>query len=181
MYNKRTYHLKLVVILIFNFIPAIFSRITSMNDLLLLCDYWLRYFWKSLKTQESVSAHYNGLNVTITRQGAKSRYKWYLLRLILNIRDGSCSRIKSKLFTVFFKLGETTRKIERIKEMDSVRYLGIWLDTKLNFNDYFNKIYRRLTFWLYDMKKIKNFLYFETMKLLYYSFSTLIYNIVQHA
>ena len=25
---------------------------------------------------------------------------WYLLRLILNIRDGSCSRIKSKLLTV---------------------------------------------------------------------------------
>ena len=71
---------------------------------------------------------------------------------------------------VFFKLGETTRKIERIKETDSVRFLGIWLDTKLNFNDYFKKIYRRLTVSLYAMKKIKNFLSFETMKLLYYSF-----------
>ena len=39
----------------------------------------------------------------------------------------------------FFKLGENTRKIERIKETDSVRFLGIWLDTKLNFNDYFKK------------------------------------------
>ena len=46
---------------------------------------------------------------------------------------------------VFFKLGETTRKIKRIKETGSVRFLGIWLDTKLNFNDYL-KIYRRLTF-----------------------------------
>ena len=33
----------------------------------------------------------------------------------------------------FFKLGENTRKIERIKETDSVRFLGIWPDTKLNF------------------------------------------------
>ena len=47
---------------------------------------------------------------------------------------------------VFFKLGESTRKIVRITETDSVRLLGIWLDIKLNFNDYFNKIYRRLTF-----------------------------------
>ena len=43
---------------------------------------------------------------------------------------------------VFFKLGESTLKIERIKETDSVRFLGIWLNTKLNFNDYFKKIYR---------------------------------------
>ena len=28
---------------------------------------------------------------------------------------------------VFFKLGESTRKIERIKETDSVKFLGIWL------------------------------------------------------
>ena len=41
---------------------------------------------------------------------------------------------------VFFKLGESTRKIERIKETDSVRFLGIWLETKLNFNDYFKKV-----------------------------------------
>ena len=54
---------------------------------------------------------------------------------------------------VFFKLGESTRKIERIKETDSVRFLGIWLDTKLNFNDYFIKIFKRLTFSLYAMKK----------------------------
>ena len=70
---------------------------------------------------------------------------------------------------VFFKLGESTRKIERIKETDSVRFLGIWLDTRsrLNFNDYFIKIYKRLTFSLYAMKKMKNLLSFETMKLLY--------------
>ena len=68
---------------------------------------------------------------------------------------------------VFFKLGETTRKIERIKETDSVRFLGMWLETKLNFHDYFKKIYRRLTYSFYAMKKIKNFLSFETMKLLY--------------
>ena len=36
---------------------------------------------------------------------------------------------------VFFKQGEITRKIEYIEETDSVRFLGIWLDTKLNFND----------------------------------------------
>ena len=42
-----------------------------------------------------------------------------------------------KTTDIFFKLGETTRKIVRIKETDSVRFLGIWLDTKLNFNDYF--------------------------------------------
>ena len=45
---------------------------------------------------------------------------------------------------IFFKLDETTRKIERIKETESVRFLGIWLDTKLNYNDYFS---------LYAMKK----------------------------
>ena len=28
----------------------------------------------------------------------------------------------------FFKLGETTRKVKHIKETDSVRFLGIWLD-----------------------------------------------------
>ena len=39
----------------------------------------------------------------------------------------------------FFKLGETTRKIERIKGTDSVRFLGIWLDTKLNFKDYLKR------------------------------------------
>ena len=38
----------------------------------------------------------------LTRQGAKSQYKWYLLEFIRNIRDGSCSRIKSKLFTVYY-------------------------------------------------------------------------------
>ena len=47
---------------------------------------------------------------------------------------------------VFFKLGESTRRIRRIKDTDSVRFLGIWLDTILNFNDYFKKIYRRLAF-----------------------------------
>ena len=70
---------------------------------------------------------------------------------------------------VFSKLGETTRKNECIKETDLVRFLGIWMDTKINFNDYFKKIYRRLTYSFYAMKKIKNFLSFETMKLLYYS------------
>jgi len=40
---------------------------------------------------------------------------------------------------VFFKLGESAQIIERIKETDSVRFLGIWLDTKLNFNDYFKR------------------------------------------
>jgi len=70
---------------------------------------------------------------------------------------------------VFFKLGETTWKIELIKETDSVRFLGIWLDTKLNFNDYFKKIYRLLTF-SFNMLWKKNFLSFETVKLLYYSF-----------
>ena len=34
-----------------------------------------------------------------------------------------------------------------MKEADSLRLLGIWLDTKLNFNDYFKKD-RRLTFLL---------------------------------
>jgi len=47
---------------------------------------------------------------------------------------------------------------KRMKETDSVRFLGIWLDTKLNFNDYFKKIYKRFTFLLYAMKIIKNFL-----------------------
>ena len=79
----------------------------------------------------------------------------------------------SNSLNVFFKLRETTRKIERLKEADSVRLLGKWLDTKLNFNDYLKKIYRRLTFLLHAVKKL-NFLSFETMKLLYYSFSTLI-------
>ena len=68
---------------------------------------------------------------------------------------------------VFFKLGETTRKNECIKETDLVRFLGIWMDTKMNF---FKKIYRRLTYSFYAMKKIKNFLSLKTMKLLYCSF-----------
>ena len=71
---------------------------------------------------------------------------------------------------VFFKLGETTRKNECIKETDLVRFLGIWLDTKMDFNDHFKKIYRRLTYSFYAMKKIKNFLSLKTMKLLYCSF-----------
>ena len=32
---------------------------------------------------------------------------------------------------VFFKLGEPTLKIELLKEIDSVCFLGIWLDTNL--------------------------------------------------
>ena len=40
---------------------------------------------------------------------------------------------------VFFKLGESTRRIRRIKDTDSVRFLGIWLDTILNLNEYFIK------------------------------------------
>ena len=40
---------------------------------------------------------------------------------------------------VFFKLGETTRKNECIKETDLVRFLGISLETKLNFNEFFQR------------------------------------------
>ena len=56
---------------------------------------------KSLKTKESGATHYNGLNPTYWA-GGKSRYKWFLLGLSRNIKDGSCSRIKSKLFTVHY-------------------------------------------------------------------------------
>ena len=119
------------------------------------CIDYIWHFWKSLKTQELGGNKLQWFETYLRSRGQKVDINGTFLDL--DIRDGSCSRIKSKLFTVFFKLGETTRKIERIKEMDSVRYLGIWLDTKLNFNDYFNKIYRRLTFWLYDMKKFKTF------------------------
>ena len=69
----------------------------------------------------------------------------------------------------FFKLGETTQKNEQMKETDLVIFLGIWLDTKLIFNEYFKKINSRLTFSLYAMKKINNLLSFETIKLLYNS------------
>ena len=54
---------------------------------------------------------------------------------------------------VFLELGESTRKIKSIKETDSVRFMVIWLDTKVNFNDCLKKIYRWLTFLLYAMKK----------------------------
>ena len=40
---------------------------------------------------------------------------------------------------VFFKLGEFTRRIRCTKDTDSVRFLGIWLDTILNLNEYFIK------------------------------------------
>jgi len=56
---------------------------------------------------------------------------------------------------IFFKLGETTRKIERIKETESVRFLGIWLDTKLNSNDYLKKIQAINFFTLCYEKKSK--------------------------
>ena len=71
---------------------------------------------------------------------------------------------------VYFKFGSSKTKIERIKETESVRFLGVWLDTKLAFNDYHKKICNRLNFALYTMRKVKNFLSFESMKLLYYSF-----------
>jgi len=54
---------------------------------------------------------------------------------------------------IFFKLGETTRKMELIKETDSVRFLGIWLDIKLKFNDYFKKINNGITFSLFATVK----------------------------
>jgi len=155
MYNKRTYYLKLVI-LIFNFIPAIFSRITSMNDLLLLCDYWLRYFWKSLKTQESVSAHYNGLNVTITRQGAKSRYKWYLLRLILNIID---SRIKSRVFTVYIYVNEKSNKFFRVAFADDTN-VASKCKTLNTLADTINKEVEEITCWY--MRKLMQF-YFQIL------------------
>ena len=56
-----------------------------------------------------------------------------------------------------FSVNQEKIEIERMKEIDSVRLLGIWLDTKWNFNDYFKKIYKRLTFSLYAVKKISNF------------------------
>ena len=71
---------------------------------------------------------------------------------------------------VYFKFGTSKLKIERIKETESVRFLGVWLDTKLDFNDYFKIIHRRLNFALYAMRKVKNFLNYDSMKLLYYSF-----------
>ena len=40
---------------------------------------------------------------------------------------------------VFLKLGETTRKFELIKETGLVRFLGISLETKLNFNEFFQR------------------------------------------
>ena len=40
------------------------------------------------------------------------------------------SNVQNYCPNVFIKLGETTRKNERIKKTDLVRFLGIWLDTK---------------------------------------------------
>ena len=41
---------------------------------------------------------------------------------------------------VYFKFGT---KFDRIKETESVRFLGVWLDTKFDFNDYHTKICNR--------------------------------------
>ena len=60
--------------------------------------------------------------------------------------------------------------IERIPEKESVRFLGVWLDPQLNFNNYHTRICKRLNFSLYAMRKVQNYLSFDSMKLLYYSF-----------
>ena len=62
--------------------------------------------------------------------------------------------------------------IKRIKPGEAVRFLGIGLDTQLSFTDYHNIITKRLNLALFAMRKVRNILSPETMKLLYYSFFT---------
>ena len=107
--------------------------------------------------REKASATMNTINKELEKITC-----WYMSnKLTINFEQTNAISLSNSLnaqndcHDIFFKLGETTRKIERIKETDSVRFLGIWLDTKLNFNDYFKKIYKRLTFSLYAMKKIR--------------------------
>ena len=51
--------------------------------------------WKNLENTGIRGQQITMVGILFTLQGAKSQYKWYLLRLIRNIRDGCCSRIKS--------------------------------------------------------------------------------------
>ena len=48
-------------------------------------------------------------------------------------------------------------KIERIKEKDSVRFLGVWLGSQLNFNHYHKRICKRLNFSLYTMASCEKY------------------------
>ena len=61
-------------------------------------------------------------------------------------------------------------KINRIREGESVRLLGIWLDTDLSFKDFHSKIYKKLSFAAYALNRVKHFLDFDTLRILYYAF-----------
>jgi len=41
---------------------------------------------------------------------------------------------------IYFNISKTRQFIKRIKPGESVRFLGVWLDTQLSFTDYHNII-----------------------------------------
>ena len=67
----------------------------------------LRLYWLQDTSEKAWKRRNQGQHTTMvwilsTRQGEKSRYKWSLLRLLPNIRDVSCSRIKNCLLCISY-------------------------------------------------------------------------------
>ena len=60
--------------------------------------------------------------------------------------------------------------IKKVKRDQSVRFLGFWIDSDLSFEEHFRMIYRKLSFAIYALKRVKNFISNDAMKLLYYAF-----------
>ena len=60
--------------------------------------------------------------------------------------------------------------IQRVERDQSIRFLGIWLDSELTFKEHFKKLYKKLSLALYALKRSKNFINQDSMRLLYYAF-----------
>ena len=61
-------------------------------------------------------------------------------------------------------------KIERVSHSESVRLLGVYFDPGLSFKHFFDKICNRLASSLFVLRKLKNVIDFETLKLIYFAF-----------
>ena len=83
------------------------------------------------------------------------------------------SKIKQDLaFQLYFK-GDSPNndvKINRIEQGQSVRLLGVWIDSNLSFSDHVDKLQKKLSFALFAMRKVRNFINNDSMKLLYNAF-----------
>ena len=123
----------------------------------------------------NVAAKNKNLNIltgTITRELEKIN-TWYTAnKLTINFEKTNAilfSNSKNAQLCcpdTFFTTGPSIKKIKRINENELVRFLGVWLDPHLNFNDHYKRICKKLNFSLYAMGKIKNILQFDAMKLL---------------